>query len=207
MLPGELSDPPQGYLERRIALPDRLLMYLVGPLRSRGILAQLAEFDEALAIAKEPWPAKLAASADFWRRYHSGRDVEERRGRIEIAIGPYGNHGGSGELNRFVLDGAETLARTRASIAAVAVARYQRANHEQLPPTLDDLVPAFLPAPPLDPYTGTPLVYHADGDTYKVYSLGVNLQDDGGTWDTRADVQPFRRGNPKDVGIAVHPWH
>ena len=51
--------------------------------------------------------------------------------------------------------------RDRASVvrAAVAVERYRRANGGVLPPTLDALVPDYLPAVPRAARTGEPLVY------------------------------------------------
>ncbi|MEO8077622.1 MAG: hypothetical protein ABI818_14935 [Acidobacteriota bacterium] len=102
---------------------------------------------------------------------------------------PFGVHAGPRYLAQAAPLAAETLARTRASIAA-------------LPATLADLVPAYLEAPLLDPFTAAPLVYRPDGKRYKVYSVGFNRKDDGGAWDSPSDLQTGRRGNPLDVGIS-----
>lgn len=52
------------------------------------------------------------------------------------------------------------------------------------PPTLDALVPAYLPQAPLDPFTGKPMRYVLSGDgsaqQVLLYSVGVDMQDDGG---------------------------
>ncbi|HEV2327184.1 MAG TPA: hypothetical protein VGY56_00165 [Verrucomicrobiae bacterium] len=46
--------------------------------------------------------------------------------------------------------------------------------------TLTALVPAYLPAIPLDPVDGKPLRYRRNGDgTYLPYSVSPNGRDDG----------------------------
>ena len=92
-------------------------------------------------------------------------------------------------LDTTVWNGAEALARARASAGALAIARYQRAHAGALPGSLSELVPAYLAAPLVDPYTGRELKYLRDGAKYKVYGVGLNRQDDGGVWDQRSDLQ------------------
>jgi hypothetical protein len=116
---------------------------------------------------------------------------------------PYGSHFAARQLSTHVAAAAESLARTRASIAALVIARYRAAHEGTLPGSLTNLVPAFLEAPLVDPYTGRELIYRREGAGYKVYSVGIDRQDDGGVWDVTSDLQVSRRGNPKDVGIAV----
>ena len=64
-----------------------------------------------------------------------------------------------------------TLERTRARIV-VAAARYRLAHDGEMPPTLDALVPQYLPAVPADPWSkdGKPLNY--DAATGVVWSVG-----------------------------------
>ncbi len=65
---------------------------------------------------------------------------------------------------------------------AIALKRYQLKNGNY-PLNLDALVPEFLPVVPLDPVDGKPLRYRSDGNadgTYLLYSVGLNLRDDGG---------------------------
>jgi len=66
------------------------------------------------------------------------------------------------------------------TLAAIAVERFRLA-HGKLPKSLDQLVPEFLEAVPMDPFTGKSLVYNpVQGDPYLLYSLGPNKVDDGG---------------------------
>jgi hypothetical protein len=70
-------------------------------------------------------------------------------------------------------------AALRATRTALAVERY-RADHSELPGSLDALVPGYLPSVPLDPWVEQPMRYRAYDDSYVVYSVGRNFVDDGG---------------------------
>jgi len=74
---------------------------------------------------------------------------------------------------------AHTIAATRALQLAAAIQWY-RLDHHAFPATLDALVPAYLPAIPLDPYSGKPLQLRRDGDTWVLWSIGPDLLDDLG---------------------------
>ncbi|REK07883.1 MAG: hypothetical protein DWQ37_20990 [Planctomycetota bacterium] len=64
-------------------------------------------------------------------------------------------------------------------IAEMAVRRHVLI--EGAPPdALESLVPEYLSQVPEDPYGQGPLVYHRQGDTYSLYSVGRNGVDDGG---------------------------
>ena len=72
---------------------------------------------------------------------------------------------------------------------AVAIARH-RLRHAELPSTLDQLVPDFLPKVPPDVITGEPLRYrpHPDG-TFALYSVGWDAKDDGGEHALKANTE------------------
>ncbi len=53
-------------------------------------------------------------------------------------------------------------------------------DHGRLPQMLDELAPEYLAAVPIDPYSDKPLVYRTDGDTFTLYSIGSDCQDNGG---------------------------
>ena len=74
-----------------------------------------------------------------------------------------------------------TMAQYRTAAAALAVERYRLANSNQLPDTLDQLVPTYIEAVPLDPFTGNPLLYAKTPENhYTVYSTGADAIDHGG---------------------------
>lgn len=78
-------------------------------------------------------------------------------------------------------------AQTAADLAIIACAleRFHLAN-KKYPPTLDTLVPQFLPKLPHDVITGQPHLYRLVGENpFVLYSVGWNEKDDGGTigWD------------------------
>jgi hypothetical protein len=89
--------------------------------------------------------------------------------------------------NRVLLPGALSICRSRDMTAArveslqiaLALKTFQ-AGAGQYPESLQNLVPALLPQLPTDPFTGHPYIYRREGSGFVVYSVGSNLQDDGG---------------------------
>jgi len=70
--------------------------------------------------------------------------------------------------------------RRELTIAALAVERH-RLRLGRPPATLNDLVPAFLPAVPVDWMDGKLLRYRLNADgTFTLWSIGEDLKDDGG---------------------------
>jgi hypothetical protein len=88
--------------------------------------------------------------------------------------------------------------KLRCLIAALAAERYRR-QHGQLPERLEQLVPEFLPAAPLDPRDGQPLRFGARDDRVVIYSLYPVPSRDG----LYAVYDP-EDAPPPGVGVAVH---
>jgi hypothetical protein len=76
----------------------------------------------------------------------------------------------------------QAVARRRLAAAALAARLYALDQDGQLPATLDDLVPKYLPHVPADPLAagGKPISYIPTGPRPRVYSVGPNGVDDGG---------------------------
>jgi hypothetical protein len=74
---------------------------------------------------------------------------------------------------------AEVEAMDECAVAAVAMTRF-KLDHGAFPAHLDDLVPAYLEAVPLDPFDGKPLRLAVRDGQWVVYSVGPDLVDDGG---------------------------
>jgi len=73
---------------------------------------------------------------------------------------------------------AETLAQMAAVACALERCRLAKGAY---PEKLEELSPAFLPQPPLDPMNGQPYHYRRTADGwFEFYSVGLNGQDDQG---------------------------
>lgn len=203
VMPGVFSDPHPGSDSRRTTPLEAIATRLARPLRNHRLVAEVNEFDQGIAVAKIQWPTTFDAVNAFARAHPSVRSQSMPRGLLENLTRPLGPHYATNIMTSYVNAIAETLARARSSVGAVAVARYASDHANALPETLDRLVPDYLSAPLLDPYSGEELKYHHDATGYKVYSVGSNRKDDGGEWEQHSDLQLSRRGNPPDIGIAV----
>jgi hypothetical protein len=203
MMPGVFSDPPRGAGPQRISPLEAIATRLARPLRDHRLVAEIDEFDQAIAIAKIQWPVTLDAVNAFAKAHPSIRSQSIPRGLLENLTRPWGAHIATNVMTSYVTAIAETLARARSSVGAVAVARFAGAHANALPETLDLLVPDYLSAPLIDPFSGEQLKYRHDATGYKVYSVGSNRKDDGGEWEQHSDLQLSRRGNAADIGIAV----
>jgi hypothetical protein len=96
---------------------------------------------------------------------------------------------------------ATTLAQIRAAQIALQIESF-RFQHGQLPKTLGDLVPQFIPALPTDPFDGQPMRYHTLTNGYVIYSVGRDLHDNGGR-----ERPPDAKSSDKteyDITFTVH---
>jgi hypothetical protein len=80
---------------------------------------------------------------------------------------------------------ARSVAALRLVMAELAVRGYM-AKHGKPPTALAELVPAWLPAVPLDPFSSRPLVYRVTTNSFLLYSVGPDGKDDQG--------MPLKRG-------------
>jgi hypothetical protein len=97
----------------------------------------------------------------------------------------------------FELD-LRTTATARAARAALAAERY-RLDKGRFPDKLDNLVPGYLEAVPVDPFDDKPLRYRVDTDGVTVYSVGDDKVDDGGKVPSR---MPPKK-SPSDWGFVL----
>ena len=200
--PGAFSDPPPGYTTWRMTPFEAIARRLSRPARDHATVRELREFDQVLSAAAVAWPRKLDEAERVGQEYPR---PNSRGSAIASLINPLSAHVASNQLQFIMPQVAESLAKTRASIVALGIARWRADHPGALPSSLQDLPRAYLSRPLADPYTGGELRYRADDGQFKVYSVGKNRQDDGGVWDQRSDLQFSRRGDPLDVGIVVRP--
>jgi hypothetical protein len=181
---------------------EAIALRVFRPARDHATVRELREFDEVLSAAAVEWPRKLDEAERLAQEYPR---PNSRASAITILMTPLSAHVASNQLQFMIPQVAESLARARACIGALAIARWRVDHSGSLPPAMRNLEPTYLTAPLIDPYVGAELKYVSDGGTFKVYSVGKNRQDDGGKWDQRSDLVFTRRGDPLDVGVAVRP--
>ena len=75
---------------------------------------------------------------------------------------------------------ARSVAALRLVLTELAIRGYQAKNGKP-PEALAELVPAWLPAVPLDPFSQQPLVYRVSTNGFLLYSVGPDGKDDQGT--------------------------
>ncbi len=97
------------------------------------------------------------------------------------------------------------VAAVRCARAAVAVEIFRR-DHGRWPNTLSELVPTYLPAVPIDPFTDQPVRMELLNDGLVVYSVGTDGEDDverrKEAWD-HYNLRPFfRLWNPDKRGVS-----
>lgn len=203
-LPGVFSDAPPGMMNRPMTPVEAIGLRLTRPLRDHAIVSELRVFDEILEAAKQPWPAKIEAAAVLAKKYPREPSTPGRSIVVATLARAFASAGGRTVFfAAAVVNAAESLARARASAAAVAVTRYRLAHSGALPNSLADLVPEFLAVPLMDPFSGREMLYRRDDAGFKVYSVGHNGRDDGSQWEQSSDLQQSRRGEPLDIGISV----
>jgi hypothetical protein len=167
-------------------LRDHIVMR---PWRTHVMNRALAGYAQMIRASERPWPERIEAiaAAEYWPSLAATGHV--------------------GSFMRSVVEGqAERLALVRAARIAVAVEQYEREHEERLPASLDALVPAYLAAAPIDPFSGRSMLLLTSPDGYTVYSVGRNRGDDGG----RDIGQSFagrtawpRQSLGTDVGIRI----
>ena len=82
---------------------------------------------------------------------------------------------------------------------AIALRRFALAHGNALPATLEELVPHYLPAVPLDPMDLQPIRYRRTADGCLLYGIGPNGKDEGGN-PSRA---PGKRANSWNDGLDI----
>jgi hypothetical protein len=115
--------------------------------------------------------------------------------KLLAAIGPGYDH------RRFNHAFHQWLALMRCGSVALAAERY-RLEHRRWPDDLKPLVPQFLREVPVDPFDGMPLRFLRLNDGLEVYSIGPDMQDNGGKIfrSPRTDGQGWEG---KDIGFRL----
>jgi hypothetical protein len=138
-------------------------------------LRAATEIEQCAAAAAQPnWPAAKAALPPD----RSSKSMSDIEGYSTIVSGIL-----VAGAARTVVHDFRALVERRASALRLAIWLYRIDHARAYPRTLDELVPMYLPAVPVDPYAadGRPMSYRAGAPFPAVWSVGLNGVDDGGT--------------------------
>jgi hypothetical protein len=166
-------------------------------IRGAGI-AQETDYEHAELLAIQSlWDCRaqlsVDAKVDLAKKLYEldqRRDSWENRARLQRAIDANKNWESHLQLiladwsgrepYAWTKDGALNLtSRMRILIVELGVRAF-RQKHGRLPTNLEELVPAFLPGIPQDPYGAGAIKYRVTDDGYVIYSVGYDADDDGG---------------------------
>jgi hypothetical protein len=128
----------------------------------------LDTFAAMLEGAEAPWPQRI------------DNVIVVGRLPTRVPSGPGFRRDDSSLVESFVLRMVRPLPHLRSARIVVAIERYRRDHGEQMPGTLDALVPTYLPAAVIDPFSGQSMLLKKEARGYAVYSVGSNRRDDGG---------------------------
>jgi hypothetical protein len=184
----------------RRSVVETMVRGVMRPWITRANRQQLRTFDDALTMAARPWPEKFLASAEMEAKYGPGLG-RGSRGLIARQIPPPG----LAFVGISVRPAGFDLAARRTIVATLAVERFRADHEDETPGSLEALVPNYLAAVPLDPFSGKPIVYRRSATDYRVYSVDSDMKDDGGVvyglgGKTRGQTQ---QDTPRDLGIRV----
>jgi hypothetical protein len=177
--------------------PSPVVAFVLRPFFTRMLRVQLQQFPEVIAAAREPWPDKFATLSTL-----AAGTMSRANGRI-VSAAVRGDVPNLAALAASPIIAGQILAMRRVAVATLAIARFRRAHGGALPPSLDALVPAFLRAVPIDPFTGKRIVYRPLADGYVVYSVDANRTDDGGQLYGTGSLNPMPLPKIRDFGIKV----
>jgi hypothetical protein len=140
-----------------------------------------ADLRSSLAVLERSVEEREDSSAILARQRYSDEQASGWYDRFEWAV----LHDPSHQYPDASIDAvwSELDLATNAVLQAELAVRLFRLDHGRLPDSLGELVPAYLPAEPLDPYS-QPLRYRRTDVGYLLYCIGVDRTDDGGTFGT-----------------------
>ena len=144
----------------------------------------LESLNRAVEIAKKP----VAEQLDLWKEWEASAARPE--GTLDRLASELSSDAAGGFVTGFPKAYAMNLARDRALIAALGIERH-RLRHGAFPDRIEAIDRDLLPSPPIDPYTGKPLLMKTVGGGRVVYSVGPDRRDDGGKFlDANSHRQP-----------------
>ena len=151
----------------RLALSKRVLMESSG-IRQQQLTKVLGRYEQALAINSRNHAERFAWARNLTRFVDWGRQP-----------GPSLEEVHESQINEIFFRDLRIVTELRLLETIIALDRYSRA-HGSYPANLESLVPEFLPAPPIDPFSGTTFHWKHSSDGPMLWSIGPNGTDEDG---------------------------
>lgn len=192
---------------RARGIVESVMFVAVRPWVTHQMRVMLQPFDQAIEIARKPWPQKLDATEAF-ARTHSLPDRSAKSGlSFAVRLGLFLPDLAVWNLHSHLPWAGAILVQRRVPIGVLAVERFRRAHAGTPPASLAELVPEYMSAIPVDPFAGQPLRYVVTEDSYIVYSVDVDRVDDKGALygaysGGRTRIMPNDK-SPRDLGMRV----
>lgn len=145
---------------------------IMKPLAIQRLSTYLSQYDENRRIFAQP-PLQRS---DNWDQLEHARDEAWQKNKLMQPLNPIYDMNFAGIFKR---DLNQTM-MIRALELRVALEAW-RGQHQAYPQKLSELVPAILPAVPLDPWSNQPFRYQrSSAAAYRFYSIGPDKLDQGG---------------------------
>jgi hypothetical protein len=144
----------------------------------------------------------LLAEAKSWSRMDSIPMLVFNRGSRSVACARHANLLLTPAFSACVVAEHRSRARLVLSRTAIALATWRSDQSDEdhpYPEQLADLVPRYLAAVPVDPFSSKSLVYERRGDGYVLASVGVNAVFDGGDDEDGWIIDGEWRDHSRDV--------
>ena len=181
---------PNTYDWKMNGVPAMWLLAVLEPVRrpfvERMTAARVERLTDLVTAMNRPWPARLTAIDDAYSGGGSTSPYIAGFRVVDLAM-----------ASRL----ARELALVRCARVVVAIERWSATYRHQVPTRLEDLVPAYLEAVPIDPYSGGPVRLRVEARSYAVYSVGSNRRDDAGDFGFLRFTETGRES--RDIGLRI----
>jgi hypothetical protein len=152
-----------------------------GPFTRHNQALALEQMNEAVEIAKRPLPDQLELWEQSSSRKRSSATVPSLTNALAVLLNPFGDH----VANAY----QRTRAQFRVGQAVAACERFRMTNG-RWPARLEDLTPAYVASPLVDPYDGKPLRMAQTKGGISIYAVGSDRKDDGGRFHPKNSPLP-----------------
>ncbi|MFC1737024.1 hypothetical protein ACFL1X_12980 [Candidatus Hydrogenedentota bacterium] len=144
------------------SLPGKIMQ-----LKDKYMITIVSLTGKQMRLSKQPYFELIADSRQLWDEFMN--TAPWKRGFVSTRTVPYFSRDGRYQ--------AEHETRLNQARIALALNRYKQDSGEY-PEELAKLVPQYLEEIPLDMFTGKEMLYYRDGESYVLYSVGVNEKSD-----------------------------